>query len=317
METIVVNFEKLKNGEPKEEMVYFNSKGQIIMNISDIKPNLEMSQEKIMNDVADWLKEGSGWTTDGVLEHYFNVVNYKPLEGKSYIPLPKELQNNLKGLINLKNEDNECFRWCHIRHLNPQDVHPERIKKKTDKKIVQELNYQVVDFPVSLKDYSKIGEQTNININVFGYENKQFYPIYVSKQKNKDILNLLLITEDENKHYVLIKDFNRMMYNKTKHKEKKHFCMYCLQNFTTEQILLKRKDNCMVVNRKQARRMPKKVENILQFKNHQKQMPAPFVIYADFEAVTEKIQGCEPNNNKSYTNKYQTHTSCSYGYKVV
>ena len=82
VETIVVNFEKLKNGEPEEEMVYFNSKAQIIMNISDIKPNLEMSQEKIMNDVAEWLKEGSGWTTDGVLEHYFNVVNYKPLEGK-------------------------------------------------------------------------------------------------------------------------------------------------------------------------------------------------------------------------------------------
>ena len=82
VETIVVNFEKLKNGEPEEEMVYFNSKAQIIMNISDIKPNLEMSQEKIINDVAEWLKEGSGWTTDGVLEHYFNVVNYKPLEGK-------------------------------------------------------------------------------------------------------------------------------------------------------------------------------------------------------------------------------------------
>ena len=43
---MVVNFEKLKNGEPEEVMVYFNSKGQIIMNISDIKPNLEMSQEK-------------------------------------------------------------------------------------------------------------------------------------------------------------------------------------------------------------------------------------------------------------------------------
>ena len=186
------------------------------------------------------------------------MVNYKPLEGKPYIPLPKELQNNLKGLINLKNDDNECLRWCHIRHLNPQEVHPQRIKK-TDKKMVQELNYQGVDFPVSVKNYNKIEVQNNINIHVFGYENKQFYPIYVSKQKNKDILNLLLITKDENKHYVLIKNFNRMMYNKTKHKEKKHFCMYCLQNFTTEQILLKHKDNCMVVNGKQAIRMPKKV----------------------------------------------------------
>ena len=134
VETIVVNFEKLKNGETEEEMAYFNSKAQIIMNVSDIKPNLEISQETIMNDIGECLKQGSFWTIDGVLEHYFSVVNYKPLEGKSYIPLPKELQNSLKGLINLKNEDNECFRWCHIRHLNPQKVHPEHIKKKTDKK---------------------------------------------------------------------------------------------------------------------------------------------------------------------------------------
>ena len=46
-------------------------------------------------------------------------------------------------------------------------------------------------------------------------------------------------------------------------------------------------------------------------------MPAPFVIYADFEAVTEKIKGCEPNKSKSCTNKYKKHTSCSYGYRVV
>ena len=130
------------------------------------------------------------------------------------------------------------------------------------------------------------------------------------------ILNLLLITKDEKKH-VLIKDFNRMMFNKTKHANKKHFCMYCLPNFTTEQILLKHKDNCMVVNGKQAMRIPKEGENIVQFKNHHRQMPAPFVIYADFEAIIEKIHGYEPNNSKSYTDKYQKHTSCGYGYKVV
>ena len=53
VETIVVNFEKLKNGEPEEQMTYFNSKALIIMNV---KPSLEMSQGKIMNDVAEWLK---------------------------------------------------------------------------------------------------------------------------------------------------------------------------------------------------------------------------------------------------------------------
>lgn len=43
----------------------------------------------------------------------------------------KELKKEVQGLINLKNEDNECFRWCHIRHLNPQDKNPQRIKNLT------------------------------------------------------------------------------------------------------------------------------------------------------------------------------------------
>ena len=82
--------------------------------------------------------------------------------------------------------------------------------------MVKELNYQGVEFPVTAKHYGKIEDQNNININVFGYEDKQFYPIYISKQNNEKVLNLLLISDGEKKH-VFIKDFNRMMYNKTKH----------------------------------------------------------------------------------------------------
>jgi len=44
------------------------------------------------------------------------------MKGKSYIQLPKELRHHMKGPIILQNKDNECFRWFHIRHLNPQDV---------------------------------------------------------------------------------------------------------------------------------------------------------------------------------------------------
>ena len=52
---------------------------------------------------------------------------YKPMNGSSYIELPVELQNPKKGLTNLTNKDNECFRWCHIRHLNPQEKDAQRI----------------------------------------------------------------------------------------------------------------------------------------------------------------------------------------------
>lgn len=48
------------------------------------------------------------------------------------------------------------------------------------------------------------------------------------KKRFEDELNLSAITEvGENKHYVLIEDFNKFMYNKTKHKARKNFCLYC------------------------------------------------------------------------------------------
>ena len=54
--------------------------------------------------------------------------------------LPVELKSPRKGLINIKNKDQKCFLWCHVRHINPSKEHPERIKK-TDKKIAEKLYY--------------------------------------------------------------------------------------------------------------------------------------------------------------------------------
>ena len=191
-------------------------------------------------------------------------------------------------MINIKNKDDECFRWCHIRHLNPQRKNPQRIKKD-DKQFIKGLDYTNIEFPVSQKHYNKIETQNSIRINVFVYEKGQPFPIHISKEKFEDQMNLLLITKDENKHYVLIKDFNTFMYNQSKHKNKKRFCMYCLQCFSTESILVKHTNNCLTINGKQAINMPKKGEDTLKFNNFHKQLPVPFVIYADFEAVTKKV----------------------------
>lgn len=89
--------------------------------------------------------------------------------------------------------------------------------------MTQDLDYDGIEFPFSAKDNAKIEGENNINVNVFGYENKQFYPIHVSKGSNEDELNLLLKTKGGKKHYVLIKDFDKLLFNKTKHKNKKNF----------------------------------------------------------------------------------------------
>ena len=309
-ETLKIKFEKQNGDELIEESAYLNAEKQTVTNDTEIVELLQITQQQILNKIQKWISKGSGWTIKSVDGHFINVIKYKPLRGNSYIPLPKELQNSSKGIINMKNNDNECFRWCHIRSLWPQNKHPERIKE-CDKKYVEKLDYSGIEFPVSVKQYNKIEKQNNIRINVFGYEKKQKHPIYVSKEKFNSCLNLLLITEGEVGHYCLLKDFNKFMYNQTKHKGRKHFCMYCLQCFSSEMVLNNHKVDCVEINGEQAIKMPEPGSKIA-FTNYRKQLPAPFVIYADFEAITEKV-----SQKKSKTEKYQKHTACGYGYKVV
>ena len=313
VETLQVKFVKYSNDKKISKNGYFNSTTDLIINETDIKLSLQASQQQILNKIAQWISEGSGWTIQSIENHYINIVNYNPLKGSSYIKLPQELKN--KSLINLQNKDNECFRWCHIRHLNPQEKDPQRIKK-TDKTFISQLDYSSIEFPVTVKQINKIEKQNNICINLFGYEEKQKFPIFISKEKFTDHIELLLITEGENNHYVLIKDFNKFMFNQTKHEHRKHFCMHCLQCFSREDVLTEHKNNCISINGKQAIKMPEKGDKVY-FKNHHKQLSVPFVIYADFEAITEKVSGCQPSNEKSYTEAYQKHTDCGYGYKVV
>ena len=322
IETLDITFKKEminpKIGELEYiyKIAYFNSKAKTITNANEIGSELSISQQEILNTIDIWLSEGSGWTTDKIDSNYINIVVCQSLHGSNYIDLPDELKNSAKGLINIENKDDECFRWCHIRHLNPQKKDPQR-RKRDDKQYVDELNYTGITFPVSQKQYQKIEKQSSIKINVFGYEERQPYPIHISKETFEDQMNLLLITEGEKKHYVLIRDFNRFMYNQSKHQHRKHFCLSCLQCFSSKNVLEKHTTTCLIINDKQAINMPKEGESILKFNNHYSQQRVAFVIYADFEAITKKVQGCRPNSNKSYTKAYQTHKDCGYGYKVV
>ena len=165
------------------------------------------------------------------------------------------------------------FLWYHVRYLNCNGKKLFRISKK-DKKISKNLNYNGIKFPVSNKDFLKISLMNKININVFSYEDKIIYPIYLSGQSFNDVLDLLLI----NNHYVLIKDFKRLMFNKTKSENKKWFCKSCLQCFSNEIVLNKHKKDCSLINGGQRIKLEK---GFIEFNNFNKIIPSPFKIYAD------------------------------------
>ena len=60
------------------------------------------------------------------------------------------------------------------------------------------------------------------------------------------------------------------MYSRTKHKDKKQFCMSCLQNFTAKEILNSHRERFLLINDTQA---VKYETGVIKFKNYEKQIP--------------------------------------------
>ena len=140
------------NGDIEYSPVYFNSATKAVINSEYY---LDKSFQEILYRIDNWNNKGSGWIIESIDGEYINIYTYSPLIRSTYIELPSGFKNPMKGLINIKNNDNKCFLWCHIRHLNLLKIHPERITKE-DKNMINDLSYEGIKFPVSKKDYCRI-----------------------------------------------------------------------------------------------------------------------------------------------------------------
>ena len=209
------------NGEIEFAPMYFNSSTKTIISR---RYKLDQSFQETLYRINAWINKGSGWIIELIEWQYINISTYRSLVRSSYIGLPIELKHPKKGLINIKNNDQKCFLWCHVRHINPVKDHPGRIKN-IDRDFANNFNYDGIEFPVQEKDFEV---HNNICVNVFGYENELVFPIYVSDDKFENYIDSLLLTDDNHSHYVYIKDFNTFMFHKTKNKNKKWFCKSCL-----------------------------------------------------------------------------------------
>ena len=122
---IRLNITFLKQIE-KVTVGFFKSNAREIINENDIETVISDAGNELINRISEWISEGSGWVIKSVDKHEIDISKYKPLRGSSYLPLPEKLKNK-KRLINIKNENyNECFRWCPLAYLFPDEINPQR-----------------------------------------------------------------------------------------------------------------------------------------------------------------------------------------------
>src|SRR5258708_4408044 len=108
----------INSGKVITEKKHFVSKTDVLLAGTNVKELYKNAVDTILEKIAVFQQHGSSWRFISIQHLEINSVIYKPLRGSSYIPLPKILYNK-KAIINMKNEDNECFKWCIARNLNP------------------------------------------------------------------------------------------------------------------------------------------------------------------------------------------------------
>ena len=304
----------LMTGKSIIKPAFFNSFVEIIFEDTDREEIYEKSVDKMIESLTKYTKEGSGWKLHSVEGLDLHTVKYTPLNGSSYIKLPYNLVTK-KAIINMKNEDDECFKWCITRALNPVEDHAERVSKSLREQ-AKKLNWTGLKFPLAVKDISRF-EILNpgLAVNVYMYE-KQIKPLRVSNvDSDTPRIHLLLISASEKQHYCLIKDLSRLVSSDiSKKKNKKFICERCLNYFGSQKVLNTHSELCK--EHEAVREKLPEPGTVLSFKNNHKKMDMPFVIYADFESIIKPIHSVQPNPKESYTEKKEKHIPVSFCYFI-
>jgi len=306
----------------------------------NIVEHIEHKADQIQKRIGLYTRDGLYAKIDKVMVLYVNTVGFQPLHGSSYIPLDP-IYANTKSCVNIKNEDQRCFDWCIKAHLYPAVKDACRVSKY---KNCPNLDETGIEYPFPANNSRMIEryeKNNNLAINIFEGKIRKWkdkdgelvrkinpVPIHISKNEAPPdrVIDLLWIEENDGEasdgeasdgeekvksHYVLIRDFDKMMFSLTKTRKKVYFCKNCLSHFYSTDArqrhfsddLCRQYDAVKVI-------LPSEGDNYFEFTNYKKKQEAPFIIVCDFESYLEPVidmnEGCN-------TQKVNIHKNMSYG----
>lgn len=319
----------------EENIVDTSTKYKILLSKDDVDTFITEQFNKLRFKKTEQDMKGSGWffyETDSLIVEF---ARYKPLKGSSFIELPKWIKDK-KACINVKNNDNQCFKWAILSAQYNIQKDPQRVSKYKEHE--NKLNFEGIPFPVELDTIDTFENLNNLIINIYKIHdtNEEIEILRISKkivsvEDNSKAINLLLIENENANHYCWIKNFSKLVTSQiSKNEHKKFYCFKCLSAFTSEDRLTNHLKYC--TDHKKVK-LPEKGNNILKFQKHWTTQKVPFRIYADFECILTKLDKNEEvietqlisntlakNIIKFKTDKSETeceHIACGYCYVVL
>lgn len=310
-----------ENGE-KGTVQYMRCAPLTCLRVDEVSASVEEGITGVINSFSKAVSEGSKVLFDRVDKVEMRVAKYSPIRGSSYLPLPDWLNRSTKGLINIKNfNDEKCFLWSCLAARYLPRPHPERVGHYLDRE--GEFDMTGIKYPVSIHQIDRFESNNRVTVSVFGLENSRtIIPLRVPKRASPTAhINLLYIQDQDSDsgegHYVFIRDKSRFLSHLYRTKRHLFWCDNCL----TPQFSKVAHDNhllsCLEFAN-QAVQMPSKPsERVMKFKDYEKQMKHDYTIYADLESVLLPLHSCARDPSQSGSTKTNVHKACGYCYVIV
>ncbi|KYQ46568.1 hypothetical protein ALC60_14427, partial [Trachymyrmex zeteki] len=222
--------------------------------------------------------------------------------------VPREIMTK-RAVINVRSMDNACFAWSVVAALYPAERNADRESSYPHYTTV--LNFQNIEFPITLKDITKFERLNDVSINVYIIERQKtlnVLPIRLADDKKEKHVNLLYLRDprDDNVgHFAWIKNISRLMSSQlNKHNGQKYICDRCLHYFHSNERLQLQMVNCVRIN-DCAIRLSSDDDKWLSFNNYNRKERVPFVVYADLKCILEKTDSDQEASTLTYQLHYQ------------
>ncbi|XP_033239472.1 uncharacterized protein [Drosophila pseudoobscura] len=306
-----------------------------------IDDHLNDTIENLITLSSEFQEKDSGWAIKCFKYFELTMIKLEHIAANRFIQAPKKIKSR-NALINVKNDDDFCFKWCVLASLaygtHLKTIYQTAALKKISRdkltipssyrcgNIRQDiiyyegvrLNFSGIEFPITskgIKRFESANEDFSINVYEVDENGKNVVgPTVRTKKIRTHHINLLGINSDNMQmmHYAYITCMRKLCYSQhSKSHNTAYFCENCLQFYSTTNTIHDTKE-CGKVAALYPEPNTKTV-----FKSFSKKLSPPVVIYADIEAVLENYDINLNDPLKSSTTMAQRHTACAASFYIV
>ncbi|KAE9523737.1 hypothetical protein AGLY_015878 [Aphis glycines] len=307
-------YEQLLTNEVQD--MSFKTTNVLACKSSNFNSLLNKMFNKLLSEEEQFISKKSGWSLKSIdcIQLRINKVN--PLKGGT--------------VINVKNNDNECFKYSILSKYDNR-LNKSRFSKKYFDMLEKKsgLNFKCIDFPTPITQLKKFEKINDVSINIYSLDDKNvIYPLHITNIEKKNHFDLFLFNDNNTSHYCNINNFSRFIRSqRTNNCSKLIICKRCFTSFGNkpcksklwgESGLIRHKQMCIKNKLGRPIMFEEGDDDFIYFKNYKNTQRIPIVIYADFECILNPKQPVKfiQSGKKPKTNITHLHKLMSYGFYV-